>query len=160
MDISEITAGDKKLLADLEELFIKYYGELDCEDDPQHLFSEYLCPDLKAGLFNVAAATSGGRTIGFVIYQIDDVINDWNFKDGWGDLRELYVLPEYRGKGAGKALVDYAVRALKGQGAENIYLLPTEESEKFFLYCGFADSGEYCKEADCKVFAEKCNKKK
>lgn len=158
MKICEICADGGKLFSEFEELFSLYYNELDCEDDPKHLFIEYVAPDLKAGLFNAAAAICDGRAIGFVIYQIDDVLNDWNFKDGWGDVRELYVLPPYRKRGAGKALTEHALFSLKRQGAENIYLLPTEESEKFFIDCGFADSGEYCAEADCKVFLRKCNK--
>lgn len=137
------------------KLFCDYYTELDCEDDPLHLLSEYLLPDLKAGLFGVALAETDGQTVGFVIYQIDDILNDWNFKEGCGDVREAYVAPAYRRRGAGTALIAFAESALKSDGATEIYTLPTEESEAFFIKRGYEDIGEYCAEADNKVFGKK-----
>ena len=140
--------------AAFEKLFCDYYTELDCEDDPLHLFSEYLLPDLKAGLFNVAMAETDGQTVGFIIYQIDDILNDWNFKEGCGDVRELYVAPDYRRRGAGTALLKFADSALTPAGADEVYTLPTEESEAFFIKRGYEDIGEYCAEADNKVFGK------
>lgn len=140
--------------AAFEKLFCDYYTELDCEDDPLHLFSEYLLPDLKAGLFNVALAETDGQTVGFIIYQIDDILNDWNFKEGCGDVRELYVVPDYRRRGAGTALLKFAESELTTDGADEIYTLPTEESEAFFIKRGYGDIGEYCAEADNKVFGK------
>lgn len=135
-----------------EKLFCDYYAELDCEDDPLHLFTEYVLPDLKAGLFGAAGCFDGETLTGFVIYQIDDPVNDWNFKDGDGDIRELYIAPAYRLKGAGAQLCAYAESALKAQGATEIYLLPTEESEDFFIKCGYGFGGEYCEDTDGKVY--------
>ncbi len=140
----------EKHFAQFEKLFCDYYAELDCEDDPLHLFSEYVLPDLKAGLFNVAGCFDGETLTGFVIFQIDDPVNDWNFKDG--DVRELYVLPSHRRNGAGAQLVAYAENALKAQGATEVYLLPTEESEDFFIKCGYGFGGEYCEDTDGKVY--------
>lgn len=137
-----------------KEMFCAYFEELDCEDDPLHLFEEYVLPDLKAGLFSVAVAENGKTLCGFVIWQIDDVINDWCFKDGWGDVRELYVLPDMRGRGTGSALLQFALQALKAEGAQSVYTLPAEESEGFFIKCGFEDCAEYCADTDNKVFSK------
>ena len=141
-----------------KELFRDYYTELDCEDDPLSLFDEYLLPDLKAGLFEVAVCETEGKICGFVIFQIDDVINDWNFKEGCGDVRELFVAPYTRGNGVGSALLRFAEARLKDMGADEIYTLPTEESEAFFKKCGYEDTGEYCSEADNKVFGKLIDK--
>ncbi|MDE7401406.1 MAG: GNAT family N-acetyltransferase [Clostridia bacterium] len=154
MTVREISTAD---LNAFEKLFCNYYSELDCEDDPLHLFQEYVEPDLKAELFRVGVAPADGdEIIGFVIFQIDDVINDWNFKEGCGDVREIYVAPAHRKKGLGRALLQYAEAELIKSGAEEIYTLPVEESEKFFLKCGYSDTGEYCAEADNKVFGKNC----
>lgn len=158
MTVREIT---EKYFPAFEKLFCDYYAELDCEDDPLHLFKEYVLPDLKAGLFRTGVAIKesnnrGGEIVGFVIFQIDDVLNDWNFKEGCGDVRELYVIPSLRKKGIGRALLSFAEAALKADGASEIYTLPTEESERFFIKCGYADAGEYCAEADNKVFGKNC----
>lgn len=146
IEISDYTA--------FEKLFCDYYTELDCEDDPLHLFSEYVLPDLKAGLFGVGIAETDGQVIGFVIYQTDDILNDWNFKEGCGDVRELYVAPGYRRRGAGTKLLIFAEESLAESGATEIYTLPTEECEAFFIKRGYLDNGEYCPEADNKVFGK------
>ena len=152
MTVREISIAD---LSAFEKLFCDYYRELDCEDDPLHLFNEYVAPDLKAELFRVGVAVAeGGEIVGFVILQIDDLINDCNFKEGCGDVRELYVAPAHRKKGLGRALLQYAETELIKGGADEIYTLPVEESEKFFIKCGYADTGEYCAEADNKVFGK------
>lgn len=153
MNVRGINVNDYKTF---EKLFCDYYAELNCGDDPLHLFGEYVLPDLKAGLFRVAICEYGGKVAGFVIFQIDDIINDWNFKEGCGDVREIFIIPECRGKGLGRSLLDYAEHKLAESGAEEIYTLPTEESEEFFKKCGYADTGEYCAEADSKVFGKNC----
>lgn len=142
----------KRDFARLKQLFIDYYAELDCEDDAAELFDEYVLPDFGAKLLNIALLYEEDRAQGFVIFQIDDVINDWCFKDGLGDVREIYVCPENRGRGLGAELLTYAENSLKKSGATRVYTLPTEESEKFFLSRGYADCGDYCAELDNKVF--------
>ncbi len=139
---------------ELEKLFCAYFAELDCEDDPLSLFNDCVVPDLKAELLNVAVAENGEKLCGFVIYQIDDVINDWCFSEGKGDIREIYVTPNARRFGFGKALLRFAESALKTEGATEVYTLPTDESEKFFFSCGYGDVGEYCAELDSKVFGK------
>ncbi len=142
-----------------EKLFCDYYAELDCEEEPLHLFNEYLLPDLQANLFDVAVSVDGGTVTGFAVFQIDDILNDWNFKEGCGDIRELYVAPAFRRRGAGSALLLFAENKLADSGAREIYTLPVEESETFFYCRGYSDTGEYCAEADNKVFGKICHKK-
>lgn len=162
-EIIDATCG----LDALRGLFVKYYSELGCEDDPQYLFNEFIARDLKAGVLSAALilrgdcrggdgekADGGDKAVGFVIFQTDDMINDWCFKEGWGDVREIYVDGPFRGRGLGKALLEYAGAALGKEGAKNIYLLPTDDSEGFFRACGYVDIGEYCAELDCKVFGK------
>lgn len=138
-----------------EDLFCDYYEELDCEDDPCHLFDEYVLPDLKQNLFSVAVAEDEEELIGFVLYQTDESGNEWNFREGDGDIREIFVLPSHRKKGVGRALIAFAEGALKSEGIGCAYALPTEEQEGFFIKCGYADNGDYCPDIDNKVFDKK-----
>ncbi len=151
MKVSPVTEKDYPAF---ENLFCDYYEELDCEDEPLHLFREYVLPDLKANLFEAAAVLQGETLAGFIIFQTDDVLNDWNFKEGCGDVRELYVCPAARRQGLGSALLSFAEARLWQAGVKEIYTLPTEESEKFFINRGYTDTGEYCPEADNKVFGK------
>lgn len=141
-----------------EKLFCDYYTELDCEEAPLPLFTDWLLPDLKAGLFDVGVCEEDGVVVGFIIFQIDDLINDWNFKEGCGDVRELYVTPACRRRGFGSALLTFAEKRLADSGATEIYTLPVEECESFFIARGYADCGEYCADADNKVFIKNMDK--
>ena len=144
--------------AAFKKLFCDYYTELDCDENPLPLFDDWLLPDLKAGLFQVAVCEEGGAIAGFVIYQIDDILNDWNFKEGCGDVRELYVAPPFRRRGLGTALLQFAENTLVKSGATEVYTLPVEECESFFIKHGYVDSGEYCADADNKVFGKNMDK--
>lgn len=132
-------------------LFKQYYAELDCPDDTAHLVEEYIIPDMLAGLLRVELAELDGQTVGFVIYQIDDIDNEWNFKEGFGDVREIYVAPSARRKGVGRFLMNRAENELTAAGAKGIYCLPCDAATPFFKACGYAESDEYCDELDCPV---------
>ena len=56
-----------KTQSQFEKLFTQYYGELGCEDDVPHLLSEYVLPDLKAGLISADILFDGENFIGFII---------------------------------------------------------------------------------------------
>ena len=137
-------------------LFKCYYAELGCADDAEQLVQEYVLPDLLAGLLHVDLLYDGGGCIGFVIYQKDDIDNDWNYKEGWGDMREIYVAPFARGRGYGKFLLYTAEMKLKDAGADRAYCLPAENAAEFFTACGYSRTDEYDEEFGCYVY-EKIN---
>lgn len=139
-----------------KNLFKDYYAELDCADDTAHLVDEYIIPDMLAGLLSVDLISDGGEACGFIIYQIDDINNEWNFKEGWGDIREIYIAPSFRRQGLGKFMLYTAEMKLKEAGAKKAYCLPFEGATPFFTACGYANSSEYCEDLDCAVF-EKTN---
>ena len=51
------------------------------------------CLPFLAGLIKIDILKDGETHAGFVIYQNDDIDNEWHFKEGWGDIREIYVIP-------------------------------------------------------------------
>ena len=141
-------------LAEFEKLFCDYYKELGCEDDCEHLLKEYIIPDMLAGLIKIDVLRSDGVLSGFVIYQIDDIDNDWNFKEGWADIREIYVVPSLRRSGAGTLLLYTAEMKLREAGAKRSYALPSENSVPFFEACRYKATDEYNPDLDCKVFVK------
>ena len=143
-------------LGALKSMFSDYYSELNCEDDAEHLLNEYILPDLLAGLIKIDVLKDGENYTGFVIYQTDEIDNDWNFREGWGDIREIYVVPSMRKKGLGKFLLYTAEMKLKESGANKVYCLPAEGTENFFTACGYKKTDEYNTELDC-ILYEKLN---
>lgn len=139
-----------------EKLFTEYYSELDCGENVKHLVDEYILPDLLAGLIRIELLKDGDTYAGFVIYQKDDIDNEWNFKEGWGDVREIYVIPSKRRKGYGKFLLYTAELKMRESGLDRAYCLPCDGAEKFFEACGYKKGGEYSEELDCFVY-EKTN---
>ncbi|MBD5631969.1 MAG: GNAT family N-acetyltransferase [Clostridia bacterium] len=141
-----------KTQKEFEMLFAAYYAELGCDDDVPHLLKEYILPDLLAGLIKIDMLQEGKVYAGFVIYQTDDIDNDWNFKEGWGDIREIYVAPARRRKGYGKFLLYTAEMKLKESGVSKTYALPASGTEDFFTACGYNKTEDYCLELDCAVY--------
>ena len=141
-----------KTKKEFEMLFADYYAELDCGEDVPHLLKEYIFPDLLAGLIKIDLLQDGKVYAGFVIYQKDDIDNEWNFKEGWGDIREIYVAPARRRQGYGKCLLYTAEMKLREAGTEKCYCLPNEEAEGFFTACGYAKGNEYSEELDTFVY--------
>lgn len=137
------------------KLFESYYAELGCDDDAPHLVEEYILPDLLAGLLWVDLLKDGETYAGFVIYQIDDIDNEWNVREGSGDIREIYVLPSLRRNGLGKFLLYTAEMKLRERGARESYCLPCESAEAFFTACGYKKTQEFDGELECFVFEKK-----
>ena len=151
----QVSPLNDKTQKEFERLFKEYYAELDCGEDVPHLLEEYILPDLLAGLIKIDILKDGDVFAGFVIYQTDDIDNEWNFKEGWGDIREIYVAPSHRRQGLGKFLLYTAEMKLKESGAEKAYCLPAEGTEEFFTACGYARGNEYSEELDAYVYEKK-----
>ena len=137
---------------EFSDMFAAYYKELGCEDETEHLVGEYIIPDLLAGLLKVDLLSEEDVLCGFAIYQIDKSGNEWNFKEGAGDIREIYVIPPRRRKGLGKFLLYSAEMRLREAGAESAYCVPDELSVPFFTACGYTKTDEACDELDGFVY--------
>lgn len=141
-------------LADFKKLFSDYYAELGCDDDCKHLIDKYVIPDLLAGLIKIDMLSENDKLSGFIIYQKDDIDNDWNFKEGWGDIREIYVVPSLRRNGAGTLLLYTAEMRLRESGVGKSYALPALGSEQFFERCGYKKTDGYNAELDSAVYVK------
>lgn len=64
----------------------------------------------------------------------------------WGEIISIYFLPEYMGKGYGKALLEKAVQELREMGFKQIFLWVLEDNHRarhFYEKCEFKNSGKY-----------------
>lgn len=64
----------------------------------------------------------------------------------WGEIVSIYLLPEYMGKGYGRALMTAVINLLKEMAFENIFLWVLEENHNargFYEKMGFEPSGRY-----------------
>jgi GNAT superfamily N-acetyltransferase len=80
------------------------------------------------------------KSVGFVIYQIDNPKSDWCEREGWGFIREIYIHGSFRGNGLGAQLVAHTETALYEKGAEHIYLT-CDEAAGFWNLRGYRNSG-------------------
>ena len=60
-----------------------------------------------------------GSTLGFLCFQ---VLGSVCYDTPWVEVTELYVMPTHRGRGAGRALVEDAMRRARAAGASELLL--------------------------------------
>ncbi|HET6174549.1 MAG TPA: GNAT family N-acetyltransferase [Gaiellales bacterium] len=84
----------------------------------------------------VVGVYDGERQIGFCRVASDDATYAWLF--------DVYVLPEYRGRGLGMELVREAVE--NGPHARLRWILHTKDRHGLYARFGFAAPGERCME--------------
>ena len=67
-----------------------------------------------------------------------------NPKEGAMELQQLYVLPAWRGKGVGEALMRWSIEVAGEHGAPELYLAVFEHNERamrFYAKHGFSEVG-------------------
>lgn len=57
--------------------------------------------------------------------------------DGYGKIERICILPEYRGRGAGKTLMEFVIRHAKTLGFEKIKLHSQDHAIGFYEKLGF-----------------------
>jgi ribosomal protein S18 acetylase RimI-like enzyme len=98
-------------------------------------------------VFSTQVATDSGGTLGFVTYgpyRIEDG-PDGQVDPETGEVLAIYVDPHHHGRGAGRALMDTAVAALRERGVAEVRLWVLEENtpaRRFYERYGFAADGE------------------
>ena len=69
---------------------------------------------------------------------------------GWGEIVSIYLLPEYTGRGHGKALMAAALHKLKNEGCTDVCLWALTQNvraEGFYAHMGFSRTGRTMREA-------------
>jgi len=116
-----------EVLDELIELYLKAYEGLEIYAyKTKDEVKEYLYWLFKRDPQGILVAKEGDRIIGFVATDKNWV---WDNKK-YGEIHELFVDPNYRGRGIGKVLFEKAIERLLKEGAKNIGLWVGEKNEK------------------------------
>ncbi len=67
-------------------------------------------------------AEENSKIIGYLLYKLD-ASYPFKVKEKWSYISDIYILPEYRRKGIGKALINYLEEILRKNGINKIRLL-------------------------------------
>lgn len=90
---------------------------------------------------NTLLCVEGARIVGVVCFCRSRLEA---FAD-WGEISAIYLLPEYMGKGFGRAMMEAALAELRVMGYHRFFLWVFEEnarSRRFYEKAGFSFAGE------------------
>ncbi|MCR5500992.1 MAG: GNAT family N-acetyltransferase [Acetatifactor sp.] len=62
-----------------------------------------------------------------------------------GYLMNIYTLPEYRGQGVGRRIVEFLIDDARGRNTEKIYLESSKDAKHLYREIGFSDMQDYMK---------------
>ena len=136
------------VLASDVDLLLGLMRELQSDDPWSVPFRE---DEARGSVHQLLQTPSAGRA--FFIYQGEvcagylvlsfDFSLEYGGKNAWID--ELFVRPEFRGKGIGSQAVDFAARTACELGAKVLHLEVNKGNPAINLYrrCGFEDHGRY-----------------
>jgi ribosomal protein S18 acetylase RimI-like enzyme len=94
--------------------------------------------------FAFQLAEAHGEPIGFVKLGPPEL--PVQADEPWIELRQLYVLNEWRGAGAARQLMDWALAESRARGAKNLYLTVyagNHRARRFYQKYGFVEVGPY-----------------
>ncbi|MDR2167995.1 MAG: GNAT family N-acetyltransferase [Clostridiales bacterium] len=164
MDYIEFDRNNQYQYRNLQQLFADYFTGL-FENDPEvnftneqlaEIFQDFLeALNFEDSWVILANDEPGGQLAGFVIAHIDRPHKDWCKREGWGMIREIYVAPQFRGRGIGKQLIRAAEAAMKNFEPPGFYLT-SDDSFEFWQKVGYADTGEIEEANNSRIFAKSC----
>ena len=128
--------------------FIDTFAHLYRPEDLNAFLGKFTLDAWKAELhdqrYAFKVAEVDGQVIGFVKLGPPEL--PVQGKRPWIELRQLYVLSEWRGAGAARELMDWALAEAKARGSEELYLTVYTENwraRRFYEKFGFVEVGPY-----------------
>lgn len=148
------------------EMFSDYFDELFQESPEDNIPKKYL-PGILCTLYGetkkyslwVCLCFTDNKPIGFMMAQIDTKQNPLCKREGWGFIREFYIVPDLRRRGYGSKLCSFTETLLYSNGAKDIYLTADSKfGEPFWESMGYSYSGKVDDKNGDKIY-EKCSSK-
>ncbi len=133
-------------MCDFREMFCTYFRndlKLEIADNEVEPVCTKIADSMISGIISLDILRVDGKSVGFICYQIDKPDSDWCERDGWGNIREIYINCCMRRKGFGAILVAHAEKILYGKGVEHIYLT-SDAADEFWDSCGYKKTGKVC----------------
>jgi GNAT superfamily N-acetyltransferase len=148
----QIYGSDKKLLMELEPLWLNYMREIYSDDDDVKNEPDDVIKSWLYGRANIQGQREDmhfeciylkENLAGFVLYAVDLGGIKGILDAGYGYIMELYVIPQYRRKGIASETFERVKQTLIKDGSDKAYLTPDNESGvPFWKSLGFADTGK------------------
>lgn len=144
MEIRYITPTDDKMLISriYEESWKYTYKGIIPQDYLESIPEGGWVANLENSNWSTLICVDNGRIVGTSSF----CESRFNQFDGWGEIISIYLLPDYMGRGFGKALFDSVIAELKKMGYRNIFLWVLEENlraRKFYEKEGFSMTDDY-----------------
>lgn len=145
MDLIYLYAAEEDEPA-LVELFKEYCVDMKNHgsvfDSDEKSVPSYVHGHVRSGLMLAAVAKDGEKTVGFLFGNIAHLSGFTNEgSPSFGYISDTYVLPEYRGRGAGRGLSELAFSWMEEKGITYIELKALENNKNamdFWNKMGFA----------------------
>ncbi len=143
------TLDDAATLAELgKATFVDTFGHLYKPQDlaiflTNHSFESW-SNELADPAFEVLLAEDGGRAIGYT--KIGPPHLPFEPRGEAAELRQLYVVEEYKGQGVAGALIDWVIERARASHADHLYLSVFTENHRarrFYERYGFEAEGTY-----------------
>ena len=144
VEIRYITpADDKMTISRIYEESWKYaYKGIIPQDYLESLPEGRWVANLENSNWGTLVCVDSGRIVGTSSF----CESRFNQFKGWGEIISIYLLPDYMGRGFGKALFHSVIEELKKMGYRNIFLWVLEKNlraRKFYEKEGFSMSDDY-----------------
>jgi diamine N-acetyltransferase len=140
----DATAVDRIFRSSFIDTFAHLYRPEDLEAFLAKFTIEEWTAELRDDRFSVRLAEVDGQPIGFAKLGPPELPVEADRP--WVELRQLYVLTEWRGAGAARGLMDWAIAEGKARGASEMYLTVYTENwraRRFYDRYGFVETGPY-----------------
>jgi GNAT superfamily N-acetyltransferase len=116
-----MTSDDADAISDLWEQLAVYHLQLDNAlprpaPNGGRIYSRRLIERLEDGQTAAFVAEEEGQIVGFVLGVVVDLVPEMFVTELCGFLADIYVLPEFRGRGIGRALVQSMTDWFRAQG--------------------------------------------
>ena len=138
--VRKLADGDE--LAAIESLLVRFFRE-EGFATPADLIASHLRAMLSVDACAVFAAYSGPRAVGVATVSLN-----FGIEFGWyGEMGDLYVVPDYRGQGLSLALIAAVESFLRERGASGYQVTVTPHAEdlhrltEYYASRGFIDEG-------------------
>lgn len=107
-------------------------------------YKKHLADDTHTACFAINEDSAKIIGCGGICYQ-EEMPSPDNISGKNGYLMNIYTLPEYRGEGIGRKIVEFLIKDAKEKGTEKIYLESSDAAKKLYYEIGFSDMQDYMK---------------
>ncbi len=144
MTIAAATAGDIHLAGELRARMAREHGLQWDDDSPgwRERFVSYFRAQTERGNARLLFAREDRSVVGMAIFSFVEDYRAFALGQRRGYVNGVYVLPEYRRRGIGHALMEAGIAWLRAGGATAVRLRSSVEGQPLYASLGFRNTSE------------------